>query len=332
MRSRLTVAVVAVACLVGAPGGAWALEEIVPPVGTDHEMTLAELRYCIFQGVRLKSANDALDASSRLEIDRFNEWVDDWNARCASYRHLPSDLDAAETSAVLKRIQLETEGKALVIGLRTARAASVYHVTASALNLRAGPDPSQSIIGRLERFEDLRATGPTLGEWLPVEVDGMAGYVARAYVMQGSGEAPRRAYCRSIAGARPENGEILAGEGNGRHVVRVTNGHAKDVLFKLKDSAGRTRLAFYVVAGQTAEIGGVPDGEYRLMFASGDGFSRGCNRFIDTMHAKVFDRRKVFETVVEGDASYFGTLSITLPVVEGSNVAANDIDLDAFDD
>ena len=242
MRSRLTVAVVAVACLVGAPGGAWALEETVPPVGTDHEMTLAELRYCIFQGVRLKSANDALDASSRLEIDRFNEWVDDWNARCASYRHLPSDLDAAETSAVLKRIQLETEGKALVIGLRTARAASVYHVTASALNLRAGPDPSQSIIGRLERFEDLRATGPTLGEWLPVEVDGMAGYVARAYVMQGSGEAPRRAYCRSIAGARPENGEILAGEGNGRHVVRVTNGHAKDVQAQGQRWAHAARL------------------------------------------------------------------------------------------
>ena len=136
MRSRLTVAVVAVACLVGAPGGAWALEETVPPVGTDHEMTLAELRYCIFQGVRLKSANDALDASSRLEIDRFNEWVDDWNARCASYRHLPSDLDAAETSAVLKRIQLETEGKALVIGLRTARAA-LY----TALTPFSGIDP-----------------------------------------------------------------------------------------------------------------------------------------------------------------------------------------------
>ena len=213
-----------------------------------------------------------------------------------------------------------------------ARAASVYHVTASALNLRAGPDPGQAVIGRLKRFADLRATGPEVGEWLPVEVDGLAGYVARDYVMQGSGKAPRRAYCRSIAGARPENGEILASEGDGPHVVRVANGHSKDVLFKLKDSGGRTRLAFYVVAGQTAEIGGVPDGDYRLLFATGDGFSRGCNRFIDTMRAKVFDRRKVFETVIEGDASYFGTLSITLPVVEGSNVAANDIDLDAFDD
>ena len=326
------LAIVAVTCLVGVPRGAWALEEIVPPVGTDHEMSLAELRYCVFQGVRLKSADAALDASVKVEIDRFNEWIDDFSARCTSYRYVPTDLDAVETSAILKRAQLETEGKALVIGWRAQRAASVYHVTATALNLRAGPDPSQAIVGKLKRFKDLRATGPDVGDWLPVEVDGMAGYVARDYVMPGSGVEPRRAYCRSIAGARPGNGEILVGEGNSLHVLRVTNGHAKGILFKLKDRGGRTRLAFYVVAGQTAEIGGVADGDYRLMFASGDGFSHGCNRFVDAMRAKVFDRRKVFETVIEGGASYFSTLSITLPVVAGSNVPANDIDLDAFDD
>ncbi len=332
MRSPWIKAIVAAVCLVWAPRDARALEETVPPVGTEHEMTLAELRYCTFQGVRLKSADGALNASSQLEIDRFNELIDDWNARCASYRHVPSDLDAVETSAVLKRVQLETEGKALVIGWRTERAASVYHVTASALNLRAGPGPGEAVIGKLKRFKDLSATGPEIDGWLPVEVGGKAGYVARAYVARGSGKEPRRAYCSSVAGVSPYNGEILVGEGNGLHVVRIDNGLSKDVLFKLKDGGGRTRLAFYIVAGQAAEIGGVPDGDYRLMFASGDGFSRGCNRFIDTMRAKVFDRRKVFETVIEGAASYFSTLSITLPVVEGSNVAANDIDLDAFDD
>ncbi len=332
MRSRWITAMVAVACLAGAPGDARALEETVPPVGTEHEMSLAELRYCIFQGVRLKSANDTLDASAQFEVDRFNELVDDWNARCLSYRYVPSDLDAAETSAELKRIQLETEGAALVIGWRTDRAATVFHVTASALNLRAGPGPGEPVIGRLKRFKDLRVTGPQADGWLPIEVDGKTGYVSRDYVARGSGREPQRAYCGSVAGTTPANGEVLVREGSGGHVVRVENERAQDALVKLKDTDGRTRLAFYVVAGGVAEVGGVPDGEYRLMFATGDGFSRGCNRFIDNMRVQASATRGAFETTIEGGTPYYSMRSIKLRASVAGDAATNLIDLDTFDD
>ena len=324
--------VLAIAASLALTPAALAMEEAVPPVGTEHEMSLAELRYCYFQEVRLKSANDALNASSQFEIDRFNELVDDWNARCSSYRYLPDDLDAVETSTALKRVELEMAGKALVVGWRSARAASLFHVTASALNLRAAPSADAQVIGKLKRFKDLRATGPEVDGWLPVEAGGKKGFVARAYVAQGSGKEPRRAYCSSVAGLAPYNGEVLVGEGDGPHVVRIDNGLSKDALVKLKDRGGTTRLAFYVVAGQTAEIGDVPDGNYRLLFATGDGFSRGCNRFIDNMRAQAFANREVFEATVEGDTQYYSTLSITLHPVEGGTASTSEVDLDEFED
>lgn len=90
-----------------------------PPVGRENVLDEANIRYCLFQRVRL-------DATKRLvsydfEIDELNKRVEDYNSRCGSYRYRNQDKSAVEAELIFQRPGLEADADRIVRSWRTAR-------------------------------------------------------------------------------------------------------------------------------------------------------------------------------------------------------------------
>jgi hypothetical protein len=79
-------------------------QEDMPPVGTGRSLTRNQVRYCIFQGVRLDYIRPLTTTNS--QIDRFNAMVADYNARCGSFRY---------TSGVLESVEREVTGRSAAL-------------------------------------------------------------------------------------------------------------------------------------------------------------------------------------------------------------------------
>src|SRR5262249_1990851 len=75
------------------------------------EFTRANLRYCTFQQIRLEALGPITEGA---DLVVFNALVDDWNARCAKYRHRAEDKEAVDAEAGKRRAFLEIEGRALM--------------------------------------------------------------------------------------------------------------------------------------------------------------------------------------------------------------------------
>lgn len=91
----------------------WAAPEI-PAVGYGQALSLAELRYCQEQNIRLSAAEGAVDNSSAPQVDGFNAAINDYNARCGSYKYRQSDMDLVSSKIAGERSSLELEGRILV--------------------------------------------------------------------------------------------------------------------------------------------------------------------------------------------------------------------------
>jgi hypothetical protein len=63
----------------------------------------------------------------------------------------------------------------------------------------------------------------------------------------------------------------------------VQNDSGRDMVVRLKTQSGRTLVAFFVAASQTAAINAIPDGTYHAVFASGRNYSHVCGVFLDAM-------------------------------------------------
>lgn len=83
--------------------------EEMPPVGTDTLFTQSNIRYCMFQEVRLDFIKPRV--STNYEIDKFNQLVSDYNSRCGSYRYMPGDRSAVEAELSQKRSGLELQAQ-----------------------------------------------------------------------------------------------------------------------------------------------------------------------------------------------------------------------------
>jgi len=82
--------------------------EQVPPIGSDHVLGTAQIRYCLAEDIRLEAARDGVRADA--EIDRFNSMVEDFNSRCASYRYRRQEFEAVKRQVEADRSLLEVEG------------------------------------------------------------------------------------------------------------------------------------------------------------------------------------------------------------------------------
>jgi peptidoglycan hydrolase-like protein with peptidoglycan-binding domain len=90
-----------------------------PSVGRENVLDEANLRYCLFQGVRLDAAKRLV--SGDFEVDEFNKLVEDYNARCGSYRYRNQDKSAVEAELTLQRPRLEADAERIVQSWRMTR-------------------------------------------------------------------------------------------------------------------------------------------------------------------------------------------------------------------
>lgn len=90
-----------------------------PPVGQDNVLDEAEVRYCLFQRIRLDAMKRLV--SENLETDEFNTLVRDYNLRCSSYRYRTQDKSSVEAELTLRRFSLEADADRIVTGWRLTR-------------------------------------------------------------------------------------------------------------------------------------------------------------------------------------------------------------------
>lgn len=99
-----------------AASAASATDESPPPVGSGLELEASQVRYCTFEKARLTALQGMVSDTNSAAIDGFNARVNDYNARCGSFRYRPSDLDAAQAVAVRDADRITAEAQTIARG------------------------------------------------------------------------------------------------------------------------------------------------------------------------------------------------------------------------
>jgi hypothetical protein len=133
---------------------AMSLPEERPPVGTTVQFSRANLRYCIYQEVRLEAIGPVTYST---ESDVFSALIKDWNSRCSRFRHAAGDKEAVDSEVRARRTVLEAEGRALVRGWQRKIETTLQHVpepaTAVATSNSSDPLPAIITLGRNPKSE-----------------------------------------------------------------------------------------------------------------------------------------------------------------------------------
>lgn len=87
------------------------LSEELPPVGTNHVLSGAQLRYCLAEDIRLESAKEAVNNYIDSHVDRFNGMVSDYNSRCGQFRYRKGALESARSEVERFRSELQSQGR-----------------------------------------------------------------------------------------------------------------------------------------------------------------------------------------------------------------------------
>jgi hypothetical protein len=90
-------------------------KEVMPePGGMNRTLSSSEIRYCVSEDIRIGAAKSVVNAYSDWEVDRFNEMVSDYNARCGMFKYSRGTLESVRSSVEKRRAGLEAEGRARI--------------------------------------------------------------------------------------------------------------------------------------------------------------------------------------------------------------------------
>lgn len=81
-----------------------------PPVGRDHVLGAAQIRYCLAEDIRMEAAKGSLNNYSDSDVDQFNAMVADYNSRCGAFRYRSGSLELAKSDISPFTSDLRTEG------------------------------------------------------------------------------------------------------------------------------------------------------------------------------------------------------------------------------
>ncbi|MBS7349652.1 MAG: hypothetical protein KIG95_05755 [Comamonas sp.] len=90
--------------------------ESKPPVGENQVLSMAQIRYCLAEDIRMDGAKLAINNYIDSDVDRFNAMVADYNSRCSSFRYQTNnrgrnDLNRAQRDIEPFRSQFQSEGR-----------------------------------------------------------------------------------------------------------------------------------------------------------------------------------------------------------------------------
>lgn len=203
---------------------------------------------------------------------------------------------AVIVAAAVPLLQSQTDNVTAGITVHAPKAGEVRHVAVELLKLRQGPAVDAPVLEILDRFTTVKVVATAAGgEWTHVIVpSGASGFVPARYLFAGAGEEPKRHWCENNRGDTPKSGDVLLRRTGGNHRATLTNDTGSEAVVRLRTSGGQTLLALYVAAGQDAILAGIPDGNFRLTFATGSGYSRACGVFLEKMQTFIFDAPQIF--------------------------------------
>lgn len=69
------------------------------------------MQYCLAEDIRLTSSKGTVNEYSSSDIDRFNEFVQDYNDRCGEYKYRERERRIAERTVESFRSDLEQQGR-----------------------------------------------------------------------------------------------------------------------------------------------------------------------------------------------------------------------------
>jgi len=215
------------------------------------------------------------------------------------------------------------------ITMRTPQVGEVRHVAVELLKLRQGPSDESPVLQILDRFTTVKVLGSAEGgEWTRVALaNGVSGFAPTRYLFAGAGDGPKRAWCEANRGDPPRNGDVLLRRAGGNHSIAIANETGADAVVRLKTASGQTLLGFYVAAGEQATLAGIPEGSFRVAYASGKSYSRACGVFLDDMRSFVLEAPQIF---VSGGQT--GGAPVRLPAPDDETVPERALPADQFID
>lgn len=83
------------------------LQYTKPSVGTDNVLLVAEIRWCIREGIRIEAMRNVINTNAGIE--EFNRVVEDYNSRCGSYRYRDGSHSQAKRDVEAHRSQIVAE-------------------------------------------------------------------------------------------------------------------------------------------------------------------------------------------------------------------------------
>ena len=285
-----------------------AAEEAMPD--EDDRLTEAELRWCLFESVRLEGQREALDPRRVWEIEGYGAHSATYSEYCFERKYIEQDRTAVEQEMTSDRRQaLREQGASRVEQARAEREARRVHVPGRVATVRAAPDETAEALERVPHWGDLIRTGRVEGLWHEVEwpppAPGEApslGWILGNSLESGPGMEARFLHCVDHArGGAQHNDLVRQGiELDGRGWLVVDNGASDDAYVKLIGESGEVALSVYVAARQTALVESIPVGSYEIAFATGSHFSRGCDSFSRRASARKFSERIEYDRRTAG--------------------------------
>lgn len=209
------------------------------------------------------------------------------------------------------------------------------HVIAEQANVRSEPSTRGAVVTALPRMQAVYVIGNE-GAWSQVVIgsgaNSVQGYVSSKLLFEGNAQGARAVVCDVANSSTPYSGEVLTRSGYGNNSLTVNAG-GSDVLIKLRQG-GSTALSFYVRKGERGLVEDVPDGTYQVMFATGDGFSRKCLEFVNSMSVSADPNPATFETRITSDGynryTQNSAAEYTLTRQAGGNFTPSTLDESAF--
>lgn len=98
--------------------------EEMPPVGRDHVLGAAQIRYCLAEDIRMEAAKGSLNSYADSDVAQFNAMVADYNSRCGAFKYRSGALESARSDIELFRFELAAEGRSYFSGKPTTASVS----------------------------------------------------------------------------------------------------------------------------------------------------------------------------------------------------------------
>lgn len=152
------------------------------------------------------------------------------------------------------------------------------------------------------------------------------------WILSGEAWITKNFTCQELplSGYRPLTGTLISNrfQSIGKGVLEIDNGTSQDSLIVLTDLDDTPQIAVYIQADSKHELTGIPDGVYKIFFASGADWNPEQKMFQTDLNFQEFSDVIHYETLPGRSTQW----SLTLHPVEGGTAATNRIPDSQFPD